>query len=175
MAKSRRHTCRVRRRHHRLQRSTCRRWRSSSALRNRVPSRRNNLTPSTGGPRRVGIASRFSLEIVGATTFLIDSGLFYTLKLTVLQNKPVAAKIIAGIVAARTWRDLADQLTARQIERLETLSLRDRGCPTTVEDGIGVVDEMSRWIPSEPVDKHRRREWRRAVGWAGPVAADRQV
>jgi putative flippase GtrA len=37
--------------------------------------------------------------IVGATTFLIDSGVFYTLKLTVLEPKPVTAKVIAGIVA----------------------------------------------------------------------------
>jgi putative flippase GtrA len=37
--------------------------------------------------------------IVGATTFVIDSGIFYTLKLTVLEPKPVTAKIIAGIVA----------------------------------------------------------------------------
>ncbi|MUM36024.1 GtrA family protein, partial [Mycolicibacterium sp. CBMA 361] len=37
--------------------------------------------------------------IVGATTFIIDSGIFYTLKLTVLETKPVTAKIISGIVA----------------------------------------------------------------------------
>jgi len=37
--------------------------------------------------------------IVGATTFVIDSALFFTLKLTVLEPKPVTAKIISGIVA----------------------------------------------------------------------------
>lgn len=37
--------------------------------------------------------------IVGATTFVIDSAIFYTLKLTVLEPKPVTAKIISGIVA----------------------------------------------------------------------------
>jgi putative flippase GtrA len=37
--------------------------------------------------------------IVGATTFFIDSVLFYTLKLTVLEPKPVTAKIVSGIVA----------------------------------------------------------------------------
>lgn len=37
--------------------------------------------------------------IVGGTTFIIDSGIFYTLKLTVLEEKPVTAKIIGGIVA----------------------------------------------------------------------------
>ena len=37
--------------------------------------------------------------IVGATTFVIDSAVFYTLKLTMLEPKPVTAKIIAGIVA----------------------------------------------------------------------------
>jgi putative flippase GtrA len=37
--------------------------------------------------------------IVGATTFVIDTTIFYTLKLTVLEAKPVTAKVIAGIVA----------------------------------------------------------------------------
>ncbi|TDO18470.1 putative flippase GtrA [Mycobacterium sp. BK086] len=37
--------------------------------------------------------------IVGATTFIIDSAIFYTLKLTILEPKPVTAKVIAGIVA----------------------------------------------------------------------------
>ncbi|UYP17853.1 GtrA family protein [Rhodococcus sp. Z13] len=37
--------------------------------------------------------------IVGGTTFVIDSVIFYTLKLTVLEEKPVTAKIIAGVVA----------------------------------------------------------------------------
>lgn len=37
--------------------------------------------------------------IVGGTTFIIDSVLFYTLKLTVLEPKPVTAKVISGIVA----------------------------------------------------------------------------
>src|SRR5689334_25415643 len=37
--------------------------------------------------------------IVGGTTFVIDSAVFYTLKLTVLEPKPVTAKHIAGIVA----------------------------------------------------------------------------
>src|SRR6187399_564846 len=37
--------------------------------------------------------------IVGATTFIIDSAIFFTLKLTILEPKPVTAKIIAGIVA----------------------------------------------------------------------------
>ena len=35
--------------------------------------------------------------IVGATTFVIDSSIFYTLKLTVLESKPVTAKVIAEI------------------------------------------------------------------------------
>ena len=37
--------------------------------------------------------------IVGGTTFIIDSAIFYTLKLTILDYKPVTAKVIAGIVA----------------------------------------------------------------------------
>jgi putative flippase GtrA len=36
---------------------------------------------------------------VGATTFVIDTGLFAALKLTVLAPKPVTAKIIAALVA----------------------------------------------------------------------------
>jgi putative flippase GtrA len=37
--------------------------------------------------------------IVGGTTFVIDNGIWYLLKLTVLEEKPVTAKIIAIIVA----------------------------------------------------------------------------
>jgi putative flippase GtrA len=37
--------------------------------------------------------------IVGGTTFIVDSVIFYTLKLTILETKPVTAKVIAGIVA----------------------------------------------------------------------------
>ncbi|WP_067860521.1 GtrA family protein [Nocardia shimofusensis] len=37
--------------------------------------------------------------IVGATTFIIDSGIFYLLKWTVLTDKPVTAKIISGVIA----------------------------------------------------------------------------
>ncbi|MBF6212328.1 GtrA family protein [Nocardia puris] len=37
--------------------------------------------------------------IVGATTFVIDSGIFYALKWTVLTEKPVTAKIISGVIA----------------------------------------------------------------------------
>ena len=54
--------------------------------------------------------------IVGATTFIIDSAVFYTLKLTVLETKPVTAKIIAGIVAV-----IASYILNRE------WSFRDRG------------------------------------------------
>jgi putative flippase GtrA len=37
--------------------------------------------------------------IVGGTTFMIDNAVWYALKLTVLQSKPVTAKAIAVIVA----------------------------------------------------------------------------
>jgi putative flippase GtrA len=37
--------------------------------------------------------------VVGGTTFLIDNGIWYLLKLTVLEAKPVTAKVIAIIVA----------------------------------------------------------------------------
>ncbi len=37
--------------------------------------------------------------VVGGTTFVIDNGIWYLLKLTVLEDKPVTAKIIAIIIA----------------------------------------------------------------------------
>lgn len=37
--------------------------------------------------------------VVGGTTFIIDNGIWYLLKLTVLEAKPVTAKIIAIIIA----------------------------------------------------------------------------
>ncbi|MBY0289579.1 MAG: GtrA family protein [Mycobacteriaceae bacterium] len=54
--------------------------------------------------------------IVGATTFVIDSTVFFTLKLTVLEPKPVTAKIIAGVVAV-----IASYILNRE------WSFRDRG------------------------------------------------
>ena len=54
--------------------------------------------------------------IVGGTTFIIDSAIFYTLKLTILEPKPVTAKIIAGIVAV-----IASYILNRE------WSFRDRG------------------------------------------------
>lgn len=56
------------------------------------------------------------LAIVGATTFVIDSSIFYTLKLTVLEPKPVTAKVIAGVVAV-----IASYILNRE------WSFRDRG------------------------------------------------
>jgi putative flippase GtrA len=51
--------------------------------------------------RRLLIKHRELLKfaIVGGTTFVIDNGIWYLLKLTVLEEKPVTAKIIAIIVA----------------------------------------------------------------------------
>lgn len=54
--------------------------------------------------------------IVGATTFIIDSAIFYTLKLTILEPKPVTAKVISGIVAV-----IASYVLNRE------WSFRDRG------------------------------------------------
>ena len=54
--------------------------------------------------------------IVGATTFVIDSAIFYTLKLTILEPKPVTARVIAGIVAV-----IASYILNRE------WSFRDRG------------------------------------------------
>lgn len=54
--------------------------------------------------------------IVGATTFVIDMAIFFSLKLTILEPKPVTAKIIAGIVAV-----IASYILNRE------WSFRDRG------------------------------------------------
>ncbi len=54
--------------------------------------------------------------IVGGTTFIIDSAIFYTLKLTILEPKPVTAKVIAGIIAV-----IASYVLNRE------WSFRDRG------------------------------------------------
>jgi putative flippase GtrA len=37
--------------------------------------------------------------LVGGTTFVIDNGIWYTLKLTILAPKPVTAKVIAVLIA----------------------------------------------------------------------------
>jgi putative flippase GtrA len=59
---------------------------------------------------------QIKFAIVGATTFIVDSALFYTLKLTVLEPEPVTAKVISGIVAV-----IASYIRNRE------WSFRDRG------------------------------------------------
>lgn len=50
-----------------------------------------------------GIALRHAefikFALVGGTTFVFDMTIFYTLKMTVLEPKPVTAKIISGVLA----------------------------------------------------------------------------
>jgi len=84
--------------------------------------------------------------IVGGTTFIIDSTIFYTLKLTILEPKPVTAKIIAGIVAV-----IASYILNRE------WSFRDRGGRERHHEallffafsGVGVVLSMiPLWISS---------------------------
>lgn len=78
--------------------------------------------------------------IVGATTFVIDSAIFFTLKLTILEPKPVTAKIIAGIVAV-----IASYILNRE------WSFRDRGGRERHHEallffgvsGVGVVLSMA--------------------------------
>ncbi|HOB48218.1 MAG TPA: GtrA family protein [Mycobacterium sp.] len=78
--------------------------------------------------------------IVGATTFIIDSAIFYTLKLTILEPKPVTAKVIAGIVAV-----IASYILHRE------WSFRDRGGRERHHEallffafsGVGVVLSMA--------------------------------
>ncbi|MFA5707316.1 GtrA family protein [Mycolicibacterium sp.] len=84
--------------------------------------------------------------IVGATTFIIDSAIFYTLKLTILEPKPVTAKIIAGIVAV-----IASYILNRE------WSFRDRGGRERHHEallffgvsGVGVLLSMAPlWVSS---------------------------
>ena len=84
--------------------------------------------------------------IVGATTFVIDSAIFYTLKLTILEPKPVTAKVIAGIVAV-----IASYILNRE------WSFRDRGGRERHHEallffafsGVGVLLSMAPlWVSS---------------------------
>jgi putative flippase GtrA len=84
--------------------------------------------------------------IVGGTTFVIDSAIFYTLKLTILEPKPVTAKVIAGIVAV-----IASYVLNRE------WSFRDRGGRERHHEallffafsGVGVLLSMAPlWISS---------------------------
>jgi putative flippase GtrA len=84
--------------------------------------------------------------IVGGTTFVIDSAIFYTLKLTILEPKPVTAKVIAGIVAV-----IASYILNRE------WSFRDRGGRERHHEallffavsGVGVLLSMAPlWVSS---------------------------
>ncbi|UQX13000.1 GtrA family protein [Candidatus Mycobacterium methanotrophicum] len=84
--------------------------------------------------------------IVGGTTFLIDSAIFYTLKLTILEPKPVTAKVISGIVAV-----IASYILNRE------WSFRDRGGRERHHEallffafsGVGVLLSMAPlWVSS---------------------------
>lgn len=84
--------------------------------------------------------------IVGGSTFVIDSAIFYTLKLTILEPKPVTAKVIAGIVAV-----IASYVLNRE------WSFRDRGGRERHHEallffafsGVGVLLSMAPlWISS---------------------------
>jgi putative flippase GtrA len=84
--------------------------------------------------------------IVGGTTFIIDSAIFFTLKLTILEPKPVTAKIIAGVVAV-----IASYILNRE------WSFRDRGGRERHHEallffgvsGVGVLLSMAPlWVSS---------------------------
>jgi putative flippase GtrA len=88
--------------------------------------------------------------IVGATTFVVDSAIFYTLKLTILEPKPVTAKVIAGIVAV-----IASYILNRE------WSFRDRGGRERHHEallffafsGVGVLLSMAPlWVSSYVLD-----------------------
>lgn len=72
--------------------------------------------PGVLQPHLVRHHELIKFAIVGGTTFVIDSVIFYTLKLTILEAKPVTAKVIAGIVAV-----IASYVLNRE------WSFRDRG------------------------------------------------
>ncbi|GAA2898051.1 GtrA family protein [Nonomuraea rubra] len=62
----------------------------------------NALLARLPGPlRALALRHREPLKfaVVGGTTFLVDNAVFYGLKLTVLEPKPVTAKVIAVLVA----------------------------------------------------------------------------
>src|SRR5580692_10179339 len=84
--------------------------------------------------------------IVGGTTFIIDSAIFFTLKLTILEPKPVTAKVISGIVAV-----IASYILNRE------WSFRDRGGRERHHEallffavsGVGVLLSMAPlWVSS---------------------------
>ncbi|WP_431964493.1 GtrA family protein [Nocardia sp. bgisy134] len=88
--------------------------------------------------------------IVGATTFVIDSGIFYALKWTVLTEKPVTAKIISGVIAV-----IASYILNRE------WSFKNRGGRERhheallffVVSGVGVVlSNIPLWISSYVFD-----------------------
>ncbi|MET7772342.1 GtrA family protein [Nocardia sp. NPDC005366] len=88
--------------------------------------------------------------IVGATTFVIDGGIFYALKWTVLAEKPVTAKIISGVIAV-----IASYVLNRE------WSFKNRGGREKhheallffVVSGIGVIlSNIPLWISSYVLD-----------------------
>jgi putative flippase GtrA len=88
--------------------------------------------------------------IVGATTCVIDSSIFFALKLTILEPKPVTAKVIAGIIAV-----IASYILNRE------WSFRDRGGRERHHEallffgvsGVGVVLSMAPlWFSSYVLD-----------------------
>ncbi|MBO0853326.1 MAG: GtrA family protein [Nocardia sp.] len=58
-----------------------------------------NALPKTLRDLAIRHHELIKFAIVGATTFIIDSGIFYILKLSALSSKPITAKIISGVIA----------------------------------------------------------------------------
>ena len=93
-----------------------------------------------------------------ATTFIIDSAIFYTLKLTILEPKPVTAKIIAGVVAViasyilnREWsfRDRG----GRERHHEALLFFGVSGCRRAAEHGAAVVLQLRAGAPGPDGDR----------------------
>ena len=72
--------------------------------------------------------------IVGGTTFIVDNGIWYLLKLSILQSKPITAKAIAIIVATIVSYILNREWSFRTRggrERHHEAALRPAGTPTS--------------------------------------------
>ncbi|SIR81419.1 GtrA family protein [Williamsia sterculiae] len=62
----------------------------------------DGLMARTPGPLRRVMMRHHELikfALVGGTTFVVDMAIFYPLSLTILESKPVIAKVISGVIA----------------------------------------------------------------------------
>ncbi|CAM2938079.1 GtrA family protein [Skermania piniformis] len=93
--------------------------------------------------RGIAIRNRelIKFAIVGGTTFVIDSVIFYALKLSVLESKPVTAKIISGVVAV-----IASYILNREWS-FRTRGGRDRSHEALLFFAVSAVGVVLSFIP----------------------------